>query len=109
VTADGKLISPSVLTHPLKPLKGLVMSQIIQESRELVRVLLVLRGGASSQLLDQVRDGMQARLGAETKILIEVVDEIPRGRTGKFRWVISKVPLHEKLALQGNLYSGVDN
>jgi phenylacetate-CoA ligase len=107
VTPDGRLISPSVLTHPLKPLKGLEMSQIIQDAPDRVRVLLVVQGEASTKLLEQVREGMGARLGPEVRVELEIVDRIPLSANGKFRWVISNVPLGEKLLGSGNLYSAV--
>jgi phenylacetate-CoA ligase len=92
-TKDGRYISPSVLTHPFKPLHNVVESQIIQEDLEHIRIKIVKRetynNGDSKFLLDEFKK----RLGAETKIEIEFVDSIPRTKAGKFRWVISKVPL----------------
>jgi phenylacetate-CoA ligase len=105
VTPDGRLVSPSVITHPFKPLKGLAMSQIIQEDLRRVRVLLVLEGSAPDRLLAELREGLKSRLGSGMDITIETVKEIPRGPTGKYRWIISKVPLDHKLAPGGNLYS----
>ena len=39
---------------------------------------------------------MVNRLGAGMKVVLEFVDEIKRCGRGKFRWVISKVPLSIK-------------
>lgn len=105
VTPDGRLVSPSVITHPFKPLKGLVKSQIIQEDLRHVRVRLVLGESAPADLLRQLKEGLSSRLGAETRITIEEVDEIPLGPTGKYRWIVSKVPIEQKLAGGGNLYT----
>ncbi len=104
VTPEGRLISPSVLTHPLKPLKTILKSQIVQEDTASVRVRLVLAGAADRRELDQVRDGFQSRLGPNMRVDIEVVDEIPRDVSGKYRWVISRVALASKLEAGQNLY-----
>jgi len=64
-------------------------------------------GGASSQLLDQVRDGMQARLSANTRVLVEVLERVPGGRDRQVAVGHIEFPLHEKLVLQWSLYSGV--
>ncbi len=40
VTPDGRFVSPSILTHPFKPLVGLVRSQIVQEAIDRVDVYL---------------------------------------------------------------------
>jgi len=105
VTPDGRLISPSVLTHPFKPLKGLLKSQIIQETPTQLRVLLVAAGTIEPRVLEELRAGFVSRIGPGVRIDIEVVADIPVGPTGKFRWVISRVPLGEKLQAQGNLYT----
>jgi len=91
VTPDGRMISPSVLTHPFKPLKSIVKSQIVQESLDCLVIKLVPRGqlmdGEKQQLLGCLRE----RIGPEARIEIRVVDDIPREPSGKFRWVISRV------------------
>jgi phenylacetate-CoA ligase len=104
VTPDGRLVSPSVLTHPLKPLKTILKSQIIQETIDSVRVKLVLGGAADPRELEQVRAGFESRLGPTVRVNVEVVDDIPRDASGKYRWVISKIPLASKLESSQNLY-----
>jgi phenylacetate-CoA ligase len=109
VAPDGRLISPSVITHPLKPLKGLVRSQFVQEAIDRLRVRLVLDAAPPPDLLDRLRDGLAARIGSGIRIEIEVVDEIPVGPSGKFRWVISRVPLQDKLLAGGNLFTRAED
>jgi phenylacetate-CoA ligase len=90
---DGRLISPSVLTHPFKPLVSIDESQIVQESPELVRVLLVPGGGFTDEDSGSLVKGLEERLGEGVKVVVEVVDELERTSSGKFKWVISKVGL----------------
>lgn len=106
VTPDGRMISPSILTHPLKPLKGLVKSQIIQESVDRIRVLLVCAGKPENSMIEALREGFAQRLGDGVRIDLEFPDDIPPGPTGKFRWVISRVEVDKRLS-GGNLYTDV--
>jgi len=92
VTRDGRFISPSVLTHPFKPLQGIAMSQIIQEDRDHLTVKIVRAAGFRDEQGETLVRGLQERVGAEMRIRLEFVDEIPRSGNGKFKWVVSKVP-----------------
>ena len=93
VTPDGRMISPSVLTHPFKPLESVTKSQIIQEEPDRIRVRIVSKPASlpypeRSQLIA----ALCARLGDDMQIEIEEVDDIPPEPSGKFRWVVSRVP-----------------
>lgn len=92
-TKDGRLISSSILTHPFKPMTNIAESQIIQEDRDILRVKIVRRSGYSDADTDHLLRELSARIGEDIKIDIEFVDSIERTGAGKFRWVISKVPL----------------
>lgn len=91
VTPDGRMISPSILTHPFKPFDTLEASQIIQEAPDRIRVRLVPSAAFTEADQEQLRRGLAERLGPDVEIGFEVVAEIPRERSGKFRWVISEV------------------
>jgi phenylacetate-CoA ligase len=91
VTPDGRLISPSILTHPFKPFHSLRASQIVQEAPDRLRVLLVPSDDFGEEDRRHLRRGLEERLGAGVSIEFEIVDEIPREASGKFRWVISRV------------------
>jgi len=90
-TADGREISPSILTHPFKPFSQVEKSQIIQEDVEHLRVLIVLREGNFDDVVNGLRKGLSDRLGSEMQIDFERVDDIPRASSGKYRWVVSKL------------------
>lgn len=86
---DGRLMSPSVLTHPFKPMHSIDKSQIIQEKLDELEVRIVKKPSyslADEKLLIQ---GFEDRLGLSIKIVIKYVDEIPNNINGKFQWVIS--------------------
>ena len=88
---DGRLISPSVLTHPFKPMHNIAASQIIQESLDLLRIKIVKRPGFSKEDENKLIHAFHERLENQIKIEIEYVDLIPKTSSGKFKWVISKV------------------
>lgn len=92
-TKDGRFVSPSLLTQPFKPLKSIQESQIIQESVDRLRVLIVRLPSYTDDDTKSLVSGLESRMGEGTRIEVEFVDQIPRTANGKFRWVVSKVPV----------------
>ena len=93
VTSDGKLISSSVLTHPFKPMHNIEKSQIIQEDYDRLVIKIVRRRGYSDADTKQLVQAMGQRVGDKMSISVEFVADIPLGKNGKYRWVISKLPI----------------
>ncbi|UCE65288.1 MAG: phenylacetate--CoA ligase family protein [Candidatus Zixiibacteriota bacterium] len=92
-TYDGRLISSSILTHPFKPMHNIAESQIIQEDLKNIRIKIVRLPKYSEEDTRYLTSELGKRLGGDMEIHVEYVDSIPRTKAGKFRWVISKVPL----------------
>lgn len=90
---DGRLISPSVLTHPFKPLDCIEGSQIVQTEPDRIEVRLVPGPTYTAAVTARLIDELQLRLGADVRIEVQTVSEIRPSANGKFRWVISEVPL----------------
>lgn len=92
ITPDGRYLSPSVLTHPFKPFPQIVKSQIIQNTPDEITVKIV----PSTEFLPahqaELVSGLQERLSPTMRIGVEIVSDIPSEQSGKFRWVISRVP-----------------
>ena len=90
---DGRLISPSVLTHPFKPLDCIEGSQIVQTALDAITIRLIpgptYTEAHSQHLLREFRE----RLGADVKIEIKMVEHLEVTKQGKFKWVTSNVPL----------------
>lgn len=91
VTPEGRLISPSVLTHPFKQLEGIEKSQIIQPSKGEIVVSIVAGSTFTAATERHLIVMLRERLGPSVQIRIEIVDDIARETSGKFRWVISHV------------------
>ncbi len=92
-TKDGRFISSSILTHPFKPMHNVAESQIIQEDLENIRIKIVKLPAYKDEDTRYLLTEFKKRVGDDMKIEIEFVESIPRTKAGKFRWVISKVPL----------------
>jgi phenylacetate-CoA ligase len=92
-TRDGRYISFASLTLPIKLIGNVGESQIIQEDLEHIRVRIVKRPDYRESDTQDLLAEFRKRIGTDVKVEIEFVDSIPRSRTGKFRFVISKVPL----------------
>jgi phenylacetate-CoA ligase len=92
VLPDGRWLSPSAITHPFKPFPEITESQVIQETVHTVRVNLVAGSAFTQSRESQLLAALQERLGDGVAVHIARVEQIPRERSGKFRWVISRVP-----------------
>ena len=90
---DGRLISPSVLTHPFKPLDCIDGSQIVQTAPDAVTVRLIPGERYTEAMTQHLKTELQARLGSDVRIDIVFVDALETSANGKFKWVISRVPL----------------
>ncbi len=93
ITPDGRFVSPSVLTHPFKPFDQLRASQIIQDAADHVLVKLVPTAAFTDTHRQQLVAGLRLRLGDAMRIVTQIVDDIPSEKSGKFRWVICRLPL----------------
>lgn len=91
VCPDGRLISPSILTHPFKPIENIEESQIIQEDVNNITIKIVKKEGFKKEDEGKLLEGLRHRIGDDIKLNIEYVTKIERPASGKFRWVISKV------------------
>jgi phenylacetate-CoA ligase len=90
---DGRLISPSVLTHPFKPLDCIEGSQIVQTAHDEVVVRLIPGATYTSAHTLHLVTELRARLGEDVRIDVQMVDRLEVSPSGKFKWVISRVPL----------------
>ncbi|GAB6066961.1 phenylacetate--CoA ligase family protein [Methylothermus subterraneus] len=92
IREDGTIMHALALIYVLRELPGIEQFKIIQETRELVRVQLVPGPGWQESHAERIVQGLKQRLGAKTCVQIESIDAIPPEPSGKFRYVVSKVP-----------------
>jgi phenylacetate-CoA ligase len=91
VTPEGRMISPSILTHPFKPFPQIIKSQIVQGRLDHLLVKLIPSDEFTPEHRKLLVEQLARRLGPRMEIEIRIVDEIPQEPSGKFRWVISRV------------------
>lgn len=89
VAADGTVMHGLSLIYILRDLPGVNAFKVIQESRELTRVLLVTEAGFAPDGAVQIISGFRQRLGADVSVNVEFVNNIPAEKSGKFRYIIS--------------------
>lgn len=89
--ADGTVMHGLALIYVLRDLPGIKAFKIIQENLMLTRVLLTPGEGFDPGCVAGIQRDFKARLGQDVRVDVEQVPEISSERSGKFRYVISKV------------------
>ncbi|MDP2370226.1 phenylacetate--CoA ligase family protein [Rhodoferax sp.] len=89
VAADGTVMHGLSLIYILRDLQGVKAFKVVQESRALTRVLLVTDADFAPDSVSRIITGFRQRLGAEVAVQVDLVDNIPAEKSGKFRYIIS--------------------
>jgi len=91
VTPDGKIISPSILTFPLKHARGIIESQIVQESLDKIIVNIVPDENYTEKDERYLLNSLKGVLGENIEIETKYVKNIPQTNAFKKRFVINKL------------------
>ncbi len=91
VARDGTVMHGLALIYILRDLPQVAGFKIMQESLELTRVRVVPGPGFDADTMRHIQRGLAARLGEGVLIEVEQVNEIAPEKSGKYRYVISKV------------------
>ena len=89
VASDGTVMHGLALIYVLRDMTGIKAFKVVQESRVLTRVLLVVEPAFQPQSVAQIVSDFQKRLGADVSIVVDIVDDIAPEASGKFRYVVS--------------------
>ena len=79
-------------------------SQIVQEAIDRLLIRVVPRPGYGEEDTRHLLREMQRRVGPEMGIRVELVGDIPPGTSGKYRWVVSNLPLEFRRSRIENLF-----
>lgn len=90
VTRDGTVMHGLALVYILRDLSQVKAFKIVQESLDLTRVQVVTDTSLSG-IHQTIVNGFKSRLGAGVEVEVEQVEAIAPEKSGKFRYVISKV------------------
>jgi len=91
IAEDGTMMHGLALIYVLRELSGIEEFKIIQETKLLTNILIVPTDNVSEELSNQIIEGIKARLGENVVVNLKVVSAIPAEKSGKFRYVQSKV------------------
>ena len=91
VAQDGTVMHGLALIYILRDMPEIKVFKIIQESVDYTRIQIVTETSLYPSQISQITESFQARLGRDVKIEVEQMSEIPVEKSGKFRYVISKV------------------
>ncbi|GET45351.1 phenylacetate--CoA ligase family protein [Capnocytophaga felis] len=88
---NGELLPPYLIIYVLWHFKSIVQFQLIQENLHLVHLKLVHKFENKNEIFKQIENRLLDVFGNQTTIKIEEVSEIPVEKTGKRKFIISKV------------------
>jgi phenylacetate-CoA ligase len=91
IAADGTVMHGLALIYVLRDLDGVAGFRIVQETLALTRVEVVPGTGFGPATKQAIVDGLRARLGGDVSIAVEEVQAIAPEKSGKYRYVVSKV------------------
>jgi phenylacetate-CoA ligase len=94
IGGNGCYLPGTFFAHFFKEYTFLVRQyQVVQDKPGAITLRLVKGQRFSDQLLEEMLAALRQYVGASTDIVVESVDLVPLGRTGKRQAVISSVPL----------------
>ena len=93
VTGSGRQVHGAFFNHfePFYRAEWLEAFQVHQQKPGALRLLLKTNRPPQPLELDAVRAALTRGLGVETRIDLVLVDEIPRGKAGKHRLIVSEI------------------
>jgi phenylacetate-CoA ligase len=94
VAADGTVMHGLSLIYVLRDQPGIASFKIVQESLSLTRVMIVPTPEFAPETVKVIERGLKARLGSAVAVDVALVGEIPAEASGKFRYIVSRVPAH---------------
>ena len=89
ITPDGRIVGR--LDHIFKDGRRVVEAQIVQNAIEEIVVRIVREPSYTPEDEKAILREARLRLGDSVRIGFQYVDSIPRGDTGKFRFIVSKI------------------
>jgi len=100
VRSDGTIMHALAVIYVMRATEGVAEFKLIQHAPTEVEVLVVPDARwcpASAVIIDH---GLKARLGETCRVTLRIVDAIPAAASGKYRYVVSHVPLPSGLDAQ---------
>jgi phenylacetate-CoA ligase len=91
VAADGTIMHGLAVVYPIRDIPGIASFKVVQETLQRVVVQIVPGDNCGTDVEQQIASGIKARLGQSVEVVVRRVDDIPREKSGKYRYVQSLV------------------
>lgn len=88
---DGRIIAPMIWGLTMKRIPGVGQFKAIQERKDLIRILVVKDQVFTEATAGQIVHDVQEIMGEGMHVDVEVVEEIPKDKSGKIGCAVSKV------------------
>lgn len=92
VAQDGTVMHGLSLIYIVRDLAGVKQFKIVQESLDRTDILLMTDERFDRANLAAIERGAKARLGQGVSVNVQLVGDIAPEKSGKYRYVVSKVP-----------------
>jgi len=104
VLPDGRMVTSTAFLRVFKGVPGIDQIQVVQRAVDRLVVRIVRSDGYGERSEATLQERLRGRFGAEVEISFEYPDVIERTGRGKYRTVISEVPLRWGETTTTNLY-----
>lgn len=91
VGVNGNVVAGTFWTLLKYKIKGWKKFQLIQEEIDYIKFIVEKNDAIKDDFTDKLNQIVKEKFGNEMKIDVKFVDKIPLTKTGKHRWVISKI------------------
>jgi len=91
VAADGTIMHGLAVVYPIRDIPGIASFKVVQETLQRVVVQIVPGDNCGPDVESKISTGIKARLGQSVDVEVSRVGEIPREKSGKYRYVQSLV------------------
>jgi phenylacetate-CoA ligase len=98
VAADGRIMHALAVIYVLRAIPGVAQFKLVQHAVDQMEVQVVPDSRWSDAAREAVLSGLRARLGPTLQIDLKLLDAIAPEASGKYRYVVSHVPLQGALA-----------
>ncbi len=88
---DGTQMHGLALIYHVRDVPGVKNFKIVQRSLQQTDILLEVNDSFENESLKEIESNFKRRLGQEVTITIDIVERIASEKSGKFRYVVSKV------------------
>ncbi|NDG41125.1 MAG: phenylacetate--CoA ligase family protein, partial [Betaproteobacteria bacterium] len=95
IASNGTSVPCGAFTYLVRDIPGVESFKVVQESASLTRISLVTGVGFETASIEVLLKGFQHRLGEKVQVDVELVDSIPAEKSGKFRYISSKISFNQ--------------